>query len=155
MLDWCQIYNGILSIHGGWLYKEAKVMSRFLYKSYINRGPFNVLRKGGGKGRPALIEWRSIQPKYRKMIIEKHGDPEKLTTRHGLDDYLERDTKAEDFFRKYKCENGKLLTEPTKAEYITNVRIYNAVIRYVAHRRSYRSKFGKTRTSAYGKMQAA
>ncbi len=146
MLPWGEIYKGILCVHGGWLYKGAQVMSCDLYKSYVKRGPFNMLRKGGGKGRPALIEWRTIQPKYRKQIIERYGDPEKLTAQNGLTKHLELDTKAQAFFRDYEYDGDKGLTEETIAEYTANVSIYNAVIDYVATRRSYRQKLGKSRT---------
>ncbi len=133
-------------MHGGWLYK-AGIMSYHQYKHYRHRAIFNVMRKGGGKGRPALIEWLTIQPKYRKIIIEKYGDPEKMTAQNGLTRHLEFDTKAQTFFREYEYDSGKGLTKETIAEYTANASIYNAVIRYVANRRSFRRKLGKNRAS--------
>lgn len=91
-----------------------------------------MLRKGGGKGRPALIEWKSIQPNYREQIIEKYGDPEKMTAQNGLTRHLEFDTKAQTFFREYEYNGYKRLTNETIAEYTANASIYNAVIRAAA-----------------------
>lgn len=121
-------------------------MRHYQYRHYSQRGPFNVIRKAGGRGRPALIEWLSIHPKYRAIIIEKYGDPEKLTALNSLDEYLITDTKAKTFFHEYMCESGKRLNESTIAEYSVNASICNAVIDYVADRKTRRRKLGKTRT---------
>ena len=43
--------------------------------SLIQRGRVDMVRRGGGKGTPALIVYASLPEKYRKLYEAKYGDP--------------------------------------------------------------------------------
>src|SRR5690606_41197826 len=84
-----EFYNDTLCVHGGWLYKSG-LMKKCNYDSYTQRGPFRVLRNGGGKNTPALIAWVSLQPEYQEQIKKEYGDPTKTAKHIVFRDYLER-----------------------------------------------------------------
>lgn len=128
-----EIYENILCVHGGWLYKVAKVMDLENYKNYCRRGPFQVLRKGYGR-KPALIAWRSIQDKYKKQIIDTYGDPEAGNKAIIFADYLERDPKGVQFFANYTLDTGQAIPEDIQSRYAIEAAIFNAIHRVIHDR---------------------
>lgn len=122
-----EYYQDTLCVHGGWLYREAGLMTKYNYKSYIRRGPFRVMRKGGGKNTPALIAWVSIHEEYKKQIIEQYGNPEQTAKHILFNDYLERDPKAITFFANHTLEDGKAIAQDIQARYASEAAVLNAI----------------------------
>lgn len=142
MVDWYEYYDGTLCVHGGWLYKSARVLTFTRYKSYTQRGPFIIRRKGGGRGRPALIEWRSLHESYRQAIISRYGDPEKQAVRNRLTRCLKRDAEAERYFNAFQLDNGDYLPVANKAQYTAEAAILNALHELVSRIRGRRKTLG-------------
>lgn len=129
-----EYYQNILCVHGGWLYKEAGLMTKYNYDNYSRRGPFRVMRNGRGKNTPALIAWVSIHEEYKEQIIKKFGDPEKTTKSILFNDYLERDQKAINFFATYTLDDGKAIAEDIQLRYSNEAAILNAIHRILQDR---------------------
>ena len=141
-MDWCEHYEGILCVKGGWLYKVAEVFSYYQYKNYTQRGPFVVRRRGGGRGRPALIEWRSIPEDYRQQLIERYGNPEESRIPSLLEGYLEQDAAASKYYKAYRLDSGGGLPGAHIAQYSTEAAILNAVHQMVSQTRGRRHTLG-------------
>lgn len=153
-MDWYEYYEGILCVNGGWLYKVAQVLTFTQYKTYTVRGPFIVRRKGGGKGRPALIEWRSLQQAFRERIIARYGDPEKQMVRNRLTRYLERDAEAEQYFSAFRLGNGDYLPADNKAQYAAEAAILNALHEMVGRLRGRLKTLGGGASGLWEKASA-
>jgi len=128
-----ETYENTLCVHGGWLYREAKVMSKVNYDNYVRRGPFQVLRKGFGR-KPALIAWVSLPNKYRDEIIEKYGDPVDRSYGIKVMDFLERDPKAIEFYANYTLENGTAIPEDIQHRYAVEAAILGGARRLINDR---------------------
>ena len=123
-----EVYENTICVHGGWLYSEqgANIMSVHSYKNYLRRGPFRVMRNGGGKNTPAHIAWESIQPHYQQQIIENYGDPTQLNNNIIFIDHLTKDHKAEKFYSSYILPNGKHIANDVRHRYVSEASIFNA-----------------------------
>lgn len=128
-----EFYNDTLCVHGGWLYKSG-LMKKCNYDSYTQRGPFRVLRSGGGKNTPALIAWVSLQPEYQEQIKKEYGDPTKTTKHIIFRDYLERDPKAIQFYADYTLETGEAIQDDLQKKYAAEASILNAINRVLNDR---------------------
>ncbi|MDO6808120.1 hypothetical protein Q4603_05855 [Zobellia galactanivorans] len=124
-----ETYNNILCVHGGWLYdpKGANVMSRSNYKYYQRTKTLQVLRNGGGPNTPALVAWASVPEKYREVIIDRFGDPEKTDGCIQFMQHLEQDINAIRFYKMHTLPNGNGIPEPNQARYASEAAILNAV----------------------------
>ncbi|NJB36356.1 kinase [Croceivirga sp. JEA036] len=122
-----ETYQNTLCIHGGWLYKVARIMPKYKYDNYCRRGPFRVMRKGRGKGSPALISWASIHEHYQQEVISLVGDPTKTDMHIIFCDYLERDVKAARYFADYLFDNGTPLAEDVQKRYAAEAAILNGI----------------------------
>lgn len=114
-------------------YHKGEILSKSTYDSYVKRGPFVVCRKGGGKVRPALIEWRSLHAHYRDRIIARYGNPEVQTQRDRFMRYLERDAAARGYYAAFQLQNGAYLPERTQLRYAAEAAVLNAVGAFLRH----------------------
>lgn len=127
-----QYFNNILSVEISWLTAQ-KVISNSNLKWFRHRGVITQLRRAC-KGTPGLIEYSSLPEKYRQIIEERFGDP-RVTTKHNrFIDFLELDTKANEFYNNFTLPSGQALPEKAKLEYIANAVVLNAVKRMVTER---------------------
>lgn len=62
-------YGGYTCIRASELY-ESGVMSKANYEALAKRRKLNVVRRGGGPGTPALVEWDSIPERFRMRLME-------------------------------------------------------------------------------------
>jgi hypothetical protein len=122
-----EYHNNILCVHGGWLYKEAKVITKFHYDNYVRRGPYRIERKGGGKNTPALIAWVSIHEDTKEKIIAKYGNPEKTAKKIIFTEYLNQDIEAVTYFKNYQKEDSSCLTEDLQAKYVADASVLKAI----------------------------
>ena len=114
-------------------YHKGEILRKSTYDSYVKRGPFVVCRKGGGKVRPALIEWRSLHAHYRDRIIVRYGNPEVQTQRDRFMRYLERDAAARGYYAAFQLQNGAYLPERTQLRYAAEAAVLNAVGAFFRH----------------------
>ena len=154
-----EYYKDILCISGADLViTESNPNGLVPLTTYINwsiRKRINIVRRGGGEGFPALIEFDSLPAKYRQMAKVRFGDPQVESQKQGIMKYLEHDLKAIDFFKKHKVdyeENEKGLPDKIQQLYSNNAAVLNALKRawsdHVLNSKSKRPMSGKFWDSA-------
>ena len=136
-----EIYKDVVCVHGGWLYSKrgAAVIQKYQYDNYVRRGPYRVMRNGGGKNTPALIAWCSLHTDTQDAIKETWGDPEKTTKHIIFADYLEQDPEAIKFYHLHTLENGQPIAEDIQAIYSAEAAIFKAIHR-ILHDRVLKTK---------------
>lgn len=148
-----EYYNGILCISGTKLIRSESnpegLMAEGTLKSLSYRRRLNVIRSGGGEGRPALIEFASLPQKYRKAAKEAFGiDVETAAKTKGLLDSIGHDEKARIFYRDYRItyDNNieKGLPLDKQDEFYNNAILIQAIISNWMEHVAARKKQGKT-----------
>jgi len=135
-------YNNKFAVSASWLIEN--IVSYDTYKYHTRKGNFKKLRRGGGAGNVALIEYDSIRPeKYKYLIQDVLGmDPYEYIRRNEFMSLIIPDKKAYEFFaaelRFDKNADKKLPV------YVANAEVLNAVIRRYNSRRAMRRKLGGT-----------
>lgn len=154
-----EYYNGILCISGSELIRsEANpggVMAEGTLYSLSYRRRFNVIRNGGGEGRPMLIEFASLPEKYRKAVLDKLGvNIEDHARTKDLLDYVEPSEEAKRFYRDYMIvydgvtERGLPLDK--QEEYYNNSILIQAIsVMWSKHVQARKSKGKKPKTSEF------
>lgn len=120
-----EFYNNILCVKGGLLI-EQQVVSSNNYIRLIQRGFFNLLRRGGN-GRTALIEFATMRDDIKEKVIAIAGDPTQTAQKSIFESYLKPDYEAAAFFTAFRKATGKPLSTEKQKEYTTNAIILNAV----------------------------
>lgn len=128
-----EYYNGILCISGKELIKSEMntqgIISEGGYNSWVYRKRINVVRRGCNET-PALIEFASLPSKYKDLAKKRFGDPEVESQKKNIQDYLEPDQEAIDFFKQYKVaykDNEKGLPDDIQLLYSNNAAVLNAI----------------------------
>jgi len=129
-----EYYNGILCISGSQLIISDEnpngVMPEGTFYSLSYRKRFNIIRRGGGEGSPALIEFDSLPEKYKQLAKDRFGDPQVESQKQGIMEYLEHDQSAINFFETHRVgyeENEKGLPDDVKLLYSNNAAVLNAL----------------------------
>ena len=125
-MEHLEYIKGVLCIHGGWLYREGGVMTEYQYKNMVRRDPV-VHVTNGGNGRVAWLKYDSLPERYRRVYESKRGNPHKVAVKSFFERYVENDVKALEFYQDHKCADGRTIPDPTIAEYVANVNIFNAI----------------------------
>jgi hypothetical protein len=112
---------------------QRPIMSQANYKKMIRIGSLQVARRGGFE-RPALIEYKTMPTRFRKLVIAKYGEPEENTVNVVLRDMIVHDMKAETFYKAHEVEPSKGLTSESIAIYTDNASVLNAIIKMVSNR---------------------
>jgi hypothetical protein len=123
-----ETYQETLCVHGGWLYSKdgAGVMTRGSYEYCRRANKFQILRRPA-PNTPALITWASVPEKYRDIIIEKFGDPEKSDGCIQFLEHLEQDILAIRFYQTFTLDNGQGITEEIQKRYASEAAILNTI----------------------------
>lgn len=121
-------FDSILCFEAGWLI-DNDIVTYENYKSDKKRKKFKVMRKGGGRGRSALISYDSMPGEYTDAIKEKiGGDPYKLAKLNPLEDLIEHNTEASKFFNEdFKLSDGRWLPKEIRNGYYYNAIILDAI----------------------------
>ena len=146
-----EYFNNILTVHASWLYGDGNIITESNYKLLCFRGWINVIRRGC-KGTPALVEYSSIPDRFKEVIIEKYGDPQKTTKQNNFKDFIELDAKALQFFNDYTLDSGDALPEKSKNEYVANAVVLNAVHKIITERSAKRLALGGKTSKLWDKM---
>lgn len=128
-----EYYNGILCISGKELIisdsNPKGLLSKPNYDYYISKNRLNVIRRAC-YATPALIEFASLPSKYKDLAKKRFGDPEVESQKKNIQDYLEPDQEAIDFFKQYKVaykDNEKGLPDDIQLLYSNNAAVLNAI----------------------------
>ncbi len=137
-----EYHDNILCIQGGWLHREGDIMSKANYDALVARDRLQVIRKGGGPGRPALIKYDTIPERFRKIIEAKVGDPYKKARFDDFERYIITDHHARAYFSQFKLPDGRNLPDEVINEYSANADMLNAVHRVITKRKGKRKALG-------------
>ncbi len=139
-----EYYNNILCISGDQLVKtDCNINGLILentYKSLQHRKLINVVRRSC-YGNPALIEYDSLPTKYKKLVVEKYGDPKEAAKTKMFADCIEDDTEAFEFYNNHKYI--------ANANYVKKIPIYrndaailNTLKLFVEQKQNYKMAHG-------------
>lgn len=125
--------------------KERPVMSKEALHKYIVRYPHVRVRKGGGPGRPALLNYDRLRADIKQRIAEKYGDVKKRSRSNRLQEMIEPDFKASTYFSEFLFDDGTNIKAEKQAEYSANAAILNAAGKFLAEAKGkMRSRSGST-----------
>jgi hypothetical protein len=113
------------------------VISEEALHKYMTRFPHIRVRKGGGIGCPALLNYDMLRADIKQRIQEKYGDVKQYARRNRLQELIEPDLAAAKFFTDFKFDDDTSLDEQKvnrKSEYIMNATILNAVGFFVSEK---------------------
>lgn len=134
-----EYHNNILCVQSRCLYENINIMTWSNYKKLCSRNWLQVIRRGGN-GRTALVSYDSIPERFKKVIVEKFGDPKETIKQSRIKDKLVTDLKATEYFNNYTLDNGSALPEKAKLEYLANASILNALHQVINETKSVRGK---------------
>ena len=120
-----QYKQNALCVSGAWLYSEG-IMSEANYKQMCFNGKIKKMTVGGN-GRQALVAYESIPERFKKLIIDKVGDPYATAKKIIFADYMIWSNEAEEFFKAYLLADGTMLPEEKQVEYTHQAIMFNAV----------------------------
>jgi len=123
-----------VGIAAGWLMRVCG-LKKNTYSSLVSRGHLTVIGRGGGKQRPAIVQWCNMPEQLRSIVLQ-HGNPETALKRNVLEQYLRDDRVAREYFMGYLIEDGRNLPEETQRKYYANAVVLSAVGQALQHRRS-------------------
>ena len=111
----------------------------------IKTGTVTVVRKGGGEGRPALIEWASLPERLKRAYIDRHGDPTQAMSQKILRSALVPDATAREFYEHYTYQLGPQtvhLSAELIEQYTTNATVLQELVRRNKERMAMRRALG-------------
>lgn len=122
----------------------APIISLPYYKQLVHRGKLIVVRRGGGKGSPALIKYNSLSQELKARVEAKYSDIDSASAslKKIYDEAFSYDHKA----RKYYMRTLTVLNQTLKTarvnelaeEYAVNASVVQAVIRLKQNTQLYR-----------------
>lgn len=148
-------FDGKLCISGRSLIKTKQnpegVISKYTWDDWVKRHGANLVQRGGN-GRISLIEFSTIPMKYRELIRETYGDPEKKAQGNSFLSRVEPDKKAATFFLGYRLENGQSLPGKHIKQYSANAAILNTIKELYQTQRKARAAHGKDMRGFWPRM---
>ena len=109
----------------------APIMSVSNYKQMKKRGQINVVRAGKGLGNYALVEVATLPQRFRDAIKEKYGELEVNVLREWFGQHYRMDSKAREYFSRYRFEDGGSLPAEKVNEYTVNASVLEAIVSVV------------------------
>lgn len=116
---------------------------------YITRNPHVRVRKGGGPGCPALLNYELLRADIKQRIFEKYGDVKEHNKRNKLTDLITTDFQASTYFANYQFDDETGIRPERQAEYNANAMVLNAIIRFVNDTSSRQKALGNKTTKIW------
>lgn len=130
-----EYHNNILCITAETLYDELKLISYEAYKKKCIRGTIKNERTGR-PGHKALVNYELLPDQWKKEIVEKLGDPYQTVKHESFIDFIITDTAAIIYFRDYRYDENKSLSEEKQKEYCTNAQLLNTCQLLISNRKA-------------------
>lgn len=147
-----EYHNNILCVQGGWLYRDAGILSESNYKQLISREVMKLVRRAC-INTPALIEYESIPERFQKQIVEViGGDPYKKVKHARFQDKLQPDPEASKFFSDFKLADGRNLPEDNQKQYLAEAEVLNAIHNLVGSNTARRRAMGGRVSQVWQKL---
>lgn len=109
------------------------------------QGTITIVRKGGGEGRPALIEWATLPPRLKARYIEVHGDPSRVMEQKIARSALIPDATARQYYEGFTytlAGRETHLAEWLIEEYTLNATVLQQLVRQHKERMAMRKALG-------------
>ena len=158
-----EVFNNSLCIYANDLIRlnsktgvgsEKGFLAEGTYYYKVNRGLLVLMRRGGN-GKPALIEYKTMEEDVKKKYVETYGDPIREAERNRmglLESTLQYNEAAYTFFSvEYRDELGRKLSADKAALYTLQVRVLDACITLANDRKNWVGQ-GSTRIDIWGKI---
>ncbi len=154
-----EYFNNTLCIEAGWLFQND-ILSESNYKRLTRKdrngnSQIEVMRRGGGYDRTALVAYESIPYRFQKKICSIIGDPFKAASNSTLKDLIIEDDKARKFYREYLMDNEEHLPVDAQKEYTINASILNAIHQIVTSRPTRAKALGGSSKGMWQKLAKA
>ena len=130
---------------------EAIIKGDTLLKN-VTRGNIVSVHRGGGEGSQALYAWNSIPQKYRKLYMERYGDPEQRMKEAMMRDRIKLDSEAREWYEAFTYEkNGRAehLTGELIEEYTINASVLGELQKMMAQRQALRQSLNSSMAGAW------
>ncbi|MBF0576630.1 hypothetical protein [Dysgonomonas sp. GY617] len=132
-----EYYNNILSFEAGWLI-ESDIVTKYNYDALVRRNQFHIVRRAS-RNTPALIAYDSMPERIKKAIKEKiKGDPYEQIKYSELEDLIEQNAAASDFFESFKLNDGRFIPKQTRLAYYNNAIVLEAIHKLIISKRGKR-----------------
>lgn len=158
-----EVFNNSLCIYANDLIRqdekrgvgsEKGFLAEGTYYSKVNRGLLVLMRRAS-QGKPALIEYKTMEEDVKKKYVETYGDPLREAERNRmglLESTLQYNEAAYTFFSvEYRDELGRKLSADKAALYTLQVRVLDAVLELVRQKKI-EIGGGNTRIDIWGNM---
>ena len=158
-----EVFNNSLCIYANDLIRqdekrgvgsEKGFLAEGTYYSKVNRGLLVLMRRAS-QGKPALIEYKTMEEDIKKKYVETYGDPIREAERNRmglLESTLQYNEAAYTFFYvEYRDELGRKLSADKAALYTLQVRVLDACITLANDRKNWVGQ-GSTRIDIWGNM---
>lgn len=138
-----EYYNNVLCFEAGWLI-DSDIVTKSNYDALVRRKQFNVVRRAT-TGTPALVAYDSMPDRIKKAIKKKiKGDPYDQVQLNELENLIEPNAKALDFFESFKLNDGRFIPKQPRVAYYNNAIVLDAVQRFII-----KKKTGRCAKSSY------
>ena len=108
------------------------IMTESNYKQLKHRKQITVVRPGKGLGHYALIEIATMPQRFQDKIKEKYGDMKDDILRDWFGSHFRIDSKAREFYTRFRFDNGSALPPEHINEYTVNASAIKAVVDVMA-----------------------
>jgi len=122
--------------------KERPVMSESALHIYLHRYPHIRIRKGGGHGCPALLNYEHLRTDIKQRIHDKYGDIRQYARRNRLQEMMEPDLQASSYFAGFLFDDETGIRPEKQAEYNANATALNAIGKLLEERTGKMRKMG-------------
>jgi hypothetical protein len=145
-----QYYNNTLAIEASWLIDEG-IISPNNYKQLCARKQLLVVRRGC-LNTPALVAYDSMPERFKSAVRERVGDPYKVVLINQIEERIQPNAEASDFYDDYRLTDGRYLPNEKRREYYANAIVLNAIHELINSRRAKRSALGGKTTRFWEKI---
>ncbi len=108
------------------------IMSVSNYKKQCRQKKINVVRPGKGLGHYALIEIATMPQRFQDKITAKYGDMKRDILREWFGSHFRIDSKAREFYTRFRFEDGSALPPEHINEYTVNASAIKALLDLMA-----------------------
>ena len=116
---------------------------------YITRYPYIRVRKGGGIGCPALLNYEMLRQDLKDRLHEKYGDLRKAAKRNRLQELIQVDYKAAKYFSEFLFDDENGIKPQRQSEYNANAMILNAIGTFVNEKQGKNRRLGGKTTGIW------
>lgn len=120
------------------------------YRRQLRNG--NIVATRATRNNPVEIQFSSIPPKYKKMLVAQLGDIAEHKTRSTFVERIENDDKAITFYTNYLLEDGRNLPSKNVKQYIADAMVLNTIVGFFGRMSKARKSLTGSSKNFWAKM---